>query len=151
MSLGVIVALALPPCIGAQSPRDTADARQAVQSFFDVLNSHRLERLVAYTADDWLSIRPDGRQIRGREAALKDLATPHATFLKDVTLTIDEMDVRFAAADAAVVTARAHATTFTTPDGVKHENEQRVRTFVVGKRNGRWLILHDQSTTVTRR
>jgi uncharacterized protein (TIGR02246 family) len=147
----VIPSLALPSSLAAQTARDTVEARQAVLSFFDVLNTHQLQRAAAYTTDDWLSIRPDGGRLRGRDAVLRALEIPHATFLKDVTLTIDEIDVRFATSMVAIVNVLAHASPFTTPDGVKHENEQRLRSFVVVNRNGRWLIQQDQSTTVTRR
>ncbi len=40
--------------------------------------------------------------------------------------------------------------TYTMPDGVKHENEAYIRTFVVTKRSNRWLIVQDQNTTIAR-
>ena len=76
-------------------------------------------------------------------AALKQT---HSTFLKGVTDTPEQIVVRFATADVAIVTVRSRTTTFTTPDGVTHENEGRVRTFVIVKRANRWLILQDQNT-----
>ena len=45
----------------------------------------------------------------------------------------------------------ARALNLSREDGAKHENEQRIRTFNLAKRTDRWLILQDQSTTVTRR
>ena len=36
------------------------------------------------------------------------------------------------------------------PDGVKHENEVHIRTFVVAKRSKGWVIVQDQNTTVAR-
>jgi uncharacterized protein (TIGR02246 family) len=35
---------------------------------------------------------------------------------------------------------------FTTPDGKKHENDRNIRTFVVVRRDGKWLIMQDQNT-----
>jgi hypothetical protein len=46
----------------------------------------------------------------------------------------------------AIATVYSRTSTFTTPNGVVHENEPRVRTFVVVKREGRWLIMQDQNT-----
>jgi hypothetical protein len=37
---------------------------------------------------------------------------------------------------------------FKSPDGVSHGAERHVRTFVVVKRSGRWLIMQDQNTTM---
>ena len=40
--------------------------------------------------------------------------------------------------------------TYTLPNGVKHENEAHISPFVVAKRNNRWLIVQDQNTVVAR-
>jgi uncharacterized protein (TIGR02246 family) len=85
----------------------------------------------------------------GREEVLKEVKEVHSTFLKGVSDTIEQMDVRLANADVAVATVTSRVSTFTTPDGVKHENEQQVRTFVVVKRGARWLIMQDHNTIVT--
>ena len=61
----------------------------------------------------------------------------HSTFLKGVTDTPEDIAVRFATSDVAVVTVRSRTSPFTSPDGIRHENESRVRTFVVVKRDGR--------------
>ena len=147
----VIILFSLSISAVAQTSSKEAQVRQAVQSFYDALNSHVFEHASKYTTDDWIQINPSGGLTRGREAVLKRLNEAHSTFLKRVSVTIEEMDVRFAAPSVAVVTVTGRASTFTTPDGVKHENERRIRTFVVVERDGRWLIMHDQSTTITRR
>jgi uncharacterized protein (TIGR02246 family) len=85
----------------------------------------------------------------GREEVLKEVKEVHSTFLKGVSDTIEQMDVRLANADVAVATVTSRVSTFTTPDGVKHENEQQVRTLVVVKRGARWLIMQDHNTIVT--
>jgi len=68
--------------------------------------------------------------------------------LKGVTDTVEEMDVRFATADVAIVTAISRMSSYTTPGGETHRNERYVRTFIVVKRSGRWLIQQDQNTIV---
>ena len=119
-----------------------------MQTFYDAFNAHGFGRAAEYTTEDWNHINPFGGRTRGREAVLKELTEVHSTFLKGVSDRIEEMDVRFATADVAVVTVISHMSTFTTPDGIKHENERHVRTFVVVKRTGRWLIMQDQNTLV---
>jgi uncharacterized protein (TIGR02246 family) len=149
ISLALVFGLALHLPVASQTPRDSADARQPVQSFYKALNSHDFEHGSDYSTADWETIRPTGGRLRGRDAVLAELKRTHATFLKDVTVTIDEMDLRFAAPTVAVVTVNGHASAFTSPDGVLHDNERRMRAFVVVKRNGQWLIMHDQSTTIS--
>jgi uncharacterized protein (TIGR02246 family) len=74
----------------------------------------------------------------------------HSTFLKGVSETIEDMDVRFATSDVAVVTVTSRMSMVTMPNGVKRENERHIRTFVVVKRSGRWLIMQDQNTIIGR-
>ena len=77
---------------------------------------------------------------------LNELKGVHSTSPKGVSDTPEEMMARFAAPDVAVVTVSSRVGTYVTPDGVKRESERRIRTFVVVRRGGRWLIMQDQST-----
>ncbi|MEP6705306.1 MAG: SgcJ/EcaC family oxidoreductase, partial [Acidobacteriota bacterium] len=70
------------------------------------------------------------------------------SFLKGVTTSIDDMSVRVAGPDSAVVTVKNTMGTYTTPDGIKHENERQIKTFVVVKKDGKWLIMQDQNTII---
>ncbi|HET9192245.1 MAG TPA: SgcJ/EcaC family oxidoreductase [Vicinamibacterales bacterium] len=122
------------------------EVRKSVQAFYDAYNAHEFDKLAEFTTEDWTHIAPGGIVRRGRPDVLAALKQVHSTFLKGVTDTPEEIAVRFATADVAVVTVRSRTTTFTTPDGVTHENEGRVRTFVIVKRDNRWLIMQDQNT-----
>ena len=123
-----------------------ARVRKAVQSFYDAFNSHDFGRVPEFTTEDWTHINPLGGWTRGRTAVLKELKEVHSTFLKGVTDTPEEMDVRFAATDAAIVTVPSRMGPHTTPDGVRRENQKQIRTFVLVERDGRWLIIQDQNT-----
>lgn len=70
------------------------------------------------------------------------------SFIKGVTDTIVEMSVRFAARDVTVATVISRMNSFVTPDGVKHENERHIRTFILVERSGRWFVMQDQNTTI---
>lgn len=150
VSLVVVILLSLSSLAVAQTSSKEKQVRQAVQSFYDAFNAHGFGRASEYTTEDWNHINPFGGRTRGRDAVLKELNEVHSTFLKGVSDTIDDLDIRFAASNAAVVTVTSRMSTFTTPDGVMHENERHIRTFVVVKRKGRWLIMQDQNTTVGR-
>ena len=127
--------------VGEEKP-----VRETVQRFYDTFNSHDWAKLAEFTTEDFTHINTGGGWTRGREAVLKLLKQAHPTFLKDVQDIADEdkTEVRFATPDVAVVTVPSTVKgTFTTPDGKKHENERQIRTFVVVRRRGKWLIMQD--------
>ena len=145
----VMTILMLAVAVVAQTDApDEHAVRQTVESFYEAFKMHSFNNAEKFATEDWNQINPFGGRTRGREATLRELKEVHSTFLKDVSDKIEDMDVRFAGADAAVVTVTSRMTTFTTPDGVKHENEQHIRTFVVVKRKGQWAIMQDQNTVV---
>ena len=140
--------LATPSILSAQTSAKEIQVRKAVQSFYDAFNAHGFDRAAEFTTEDWNHINPFGGRTRGRSETLKDLHQVHSTFLKGVSETVEEMDVRFADTNVAVVTVLSRIGTYVTPDGKKHENNQHLRTFVVVKKKGRWLIMQDQNTIV---
>lgn len=131
----------------AQSADREAQVRQAVEAFYAAFD-HGFGDAPEFATKDWNHINPSGGWTRGRENVLKEIREVHSTFLKGVSDTVDNMSVRFADDEAAVVTVTSVMSTFVTPNGVKHENERHIRTFVVVKRGGRWLVMQDQNTVI---
>lgn len=144
--LTVLVNLCLAFNALAQPLSEEGRVRETVQAFYGAFNSHDFQRVPEFTTEDWVHINPLGGWTKGRAAVLKELDEVHSTFLKGVTDTVEEISVRFATPDVAVVTVPSRVSTFTTPDGVKHENERVIRTFVLVKRDDNWLIMQDQNT-----
>ena len=105
--------------------------RKAVQSFYDAFNTHDFSRIPEFTTEDWTHINPFGGWIRGRETVLNELQKVHSTFLKGVTDTPEEMEVRFATKNAAIVTVPSKMSPHITPDGVRRENQKQIRTFIL--------------------
>jgi uncharacterized protein (TIGR02246 family) len=134
----------------AETATQEKQVREVVQWFYAGFNSHGWTQVADYTTEDWNHVNPGGGWTRGREAVLKELKEVHSTFLKGVSDTIEEIVVRFASSDVAVATVTSRMSTFTMPDGVRHENEQHIRTFVVVRRNDHWLIMQDHNTAVAR-
>ena len=134
------------PC-AAQSDDREAAVRTAIQAFYKAFDDGFVGS-ADYATEDWNHINPYGGRDRGREAALNTVRGVHKTFLKGTTDTIENVDIRFAAQDVAVGTVTSTMSPFTSPDGVKHGVERHIRTFVVVKRGGRWLIMQDHNTTV---
>lgn len=144
--LVAVVSLCFAGGAFAQTARQEKQVRRAVQAFYDAFSSDDFGRAAEFTTEDWNHINPFGGWTRGRAAVLKDVNEVHSTFLKGVSDTPEEMSVRFATSDVAIVTVPSKVSTYTTPDGVRHENELHIRTFVVVKRSGRWLIMQDHNT-----
>ena len=140
-----LVSAALP-----QQQIEEQQVRSVVRSFYAAFNSHGWKDAESFATEDWNHINPLGGWTRGRTAVLKELEEVHGSFLKGVSDTIEDMIVTFASPDVAVVTVTSRMSTFTTPDGVRHENEQHIRTFVIVKRGAGWLILQDQNTAIAR-
>ncbi len=103
-----------------------------------------------YTTDDWVHINPGGGITRGRDNVLKEVRAIHKTMLKGVSITIESMTVRFVTPDVALVDAVHKSDSYVTPeDGVKHEDERQMKTYVVVKHNGKWLLALDQNTIIS--
>ena len=123
--------------------------REAASSFYAAFSSNTFDSWAPnFTTEDWNHISPGGGLTQGRDNTLTALREVHSTFLSGVTDTVEDMAVRFATCDVAVVTTTSRLTTYTTPDGVQHLTEQQRKTFVVVKRSGRWLVMQTQLTIV---
>jgi len=146
IAIVILGLLLLLPCAAPNDDRE-AEVRTTVQAFYKAFDDGFVGP-ADYAAEDWNHIGPFGSRDRGREATLKNVRGLHQTFLKGTTDTIEDMDIRFATEDVAVATVTSVASPFTSPDGVKHGVEPHIRTFVVVKHGGRWLIMQDHNTTV---
>lgn len=146
--IAAMVIFTMSAVVGAQTTSPEGPVRETVQAFYAAFNSHGFEHAADFTTDDWNHINPYGGRTRGRAEVLKELHQVHSTFLHGVSDTIEALDVRFAGKDAAVATVTSRMSTFTSPDGVTHTNERHIRTFILARRDTRWLIMQDQNTTV---
>ncbi|HET8650423.1 MAG TPA: SgcJ/EcaC family oxidoreductase [Gemmatimonadales bacterium] len=148
-SLVLAAALALTAApLSAQTADADSAVRHAVQAFYDAFNSHHFDRAADFTTDDWNHINPYGGRTRGRAAVLAELREVHSTFLRNVSDSVRQMDVRFASPEVAVATVVSQVSAMTTPDGVNHPSERQIRTFVVVRRGSRWLVMQDHNTIV---
>jgi uncharacterized protein (TIGR02246 family) len=134
------------PCVAQSDDREAA-VRTAIRAFYAAFDDGFVGP-ADYATEDWNHINPYGGRDQGREATLKTVREVHKTFLKGTTDTLENLDIRFADRDVAVGTATSVMSPFTSPDGVKHGVERHIRTFVVVRRSGRWLIMQDHNTTV---
>ena len=124
--------------------------REVVSAFVADYNNGDFKNAPTYTTDDWVHINPGGGITRGRDKVLKEVRAIHRTMLKGVSITIESMTVHFVTPDVALVDAVHKSNSYVTPeDGVKHENERQIKTYVIVKRNGKWLLALDQNTIIS--
>ena len=123
------------------------DVRQVVRKFYTAFDEGFVKP-VDFATQDWYHINPFGGIDPGLQATLKEVREVHTTFLKGVTDTPKSIEIRFASRDVAIATVLSTVSAFVGPDGVSQAPHDNVRTFVVVKRDGRWLIMQDHNTNV---
>jgi uncharacterized protein (TIGR02246 family) len=131
-----------------QTSRDTQAIKKVILLFQEDFNEGSFKNAAAYTTSDWQHINPLGGIDKGRDKVLREVRSVHQTFLKGVSITTEHMNIRFVTPDVAVVDALHTITNYTTPDGVKHEGERHIKTYVVVKKNEKWLLAHDHNTII---
>jgi uncharacterized protein (TIGR02246 family) len=146
MRAALLAALLLGLPVAARTADRAAPVRKAVESFYKSFGDG-FAGTAGFATEDWNHINPSGGWTRNRQDVLREVREVHSTFLKGVTDTIEEIDVRFASPDVAVATVTSRMSPFRTPDSVEHPHDRPIRTFVVVKRHGRWLVMQDQNTT----
>lgn len=131
-----------------QNPQNEEAIKKVVMAFQDDFNEGGFKNATTYSTPDWVHINPGGGITKGHESILKEVRTVHQSFLKGVTMQIEDIDIRFVAPDVAIAYVVHRMGTYITPDGVKHENEKHAKTYVIVKKQGKWLLVHDQNTIV---
>jgi uncharacterized protein (TIGR02246 family) len=119
-----------------------------VIDFQDDFNEGSFKNAKAYSTSDWRHINPGGGIDKGRDSVLLTVRAVHETFLKGVTMRIESIDIRFLTTDVAIADVIHQVDNYTTPDGVKHENERHIKTYVVVKKSGKWLLAQDHNTVI---
>src|SRR5215212_9688740 len=131
-----------------QSSQDKEAVKKVVTAFQEDFNDGSFKNAAAYSTTDWEHINPGGGIDKGRDSVLKTVRAVHQTFLKGVTMRIESMDIRFLTLDVAIADVIHKVDNYTTPDGVKHENERDIKTYVVVKKKGKWLLAQDHNTVI---
>ena len=123
-----------------QSSQDKEAVKKVVIAFQQDFNEGSFKNAAAYSTVDWDHINPVGGIDKGRDSVLKTVRAVHQTFLKGVTMRIESMAIRFITPDVAIADVIHKVDNYTTPDEIKHENERHIKTYVVVKKKGKWLL-----------
>jgi len=126
---------------------DVDDVRLVVQKFYTAFDEGFVKP-VDFATKDWYHINPFGGVDPGLEATLKEVKAVHTKFLKGATDKPKSIEVRFASRDVAIATVLSTVSALKGQDGAVQAPHDNVRTFVVVKRESRWLIMQDHNTNV---
>jgi uncharacterized protein (TIGR02246 family) len=142
----LVLILFIPSLLFSRNTDDTEKVKQVVDAFQDDFNSGLFANANNYTTSDWVHINPAGGVKYGREEVLKEVRAVHQDFLRDVTMTIEKITVRFIAPTVAIAEVIHSMSTYELPRGTIHKNEIQVKTYIVVKSDGKWLLTLDQNT-----
>ena len=134
-------------CVG-QNSRDEKLIKNVVLAFQDDFNEGGFKNVELYTTKDWEHINPAGGITKGREDVLKEVRAVHQTFLKGVSMTIESMTIRYLTRTVAITNVVHKMSEFELPQGVKHQNERQMKTYVIVKRQNKLLLTLDQNTVI---
>jgi uncharacterized protein (TIGR02246 family) len=142
----IIVSLSCPS-FGQDSGSEKL-VKDVVVAFQGDFNDGGFKNAEFYTTRDWIHINPGGGVAKGREVVLKEVRSVHQTFLKGVSMSIESMTIGFPTPETAIATVIHRIDTYELPEGVKHENERQMKTYIIIKQNSKWLLALDQNTVI---
>jgi uncharacterized protein (TIGR02246 family) len=133
-----------------QSSQDEQLVKKVIIAFQNDFNEGSFKNAVNYSTNDWEHFNPGGGTTKGRDEVLKEVRSVHQTFLKGVSMTIESVAIRFIAPNVAIADVIHKISTYELPKEVKHEKERQLKTYIVVRQKGKWLLTHDQNTVIAR-
>jgi uncharacterized protein (TIGR02246 family) len=147
-SLLLLFASFLAADIFAQTPADIESVKKMVYTFQEEFNEGSFNKAERYTTSDWVHINPGGGISKGRDSVLKEVRAVHQSFLKGVTMKIESINVRFITPRVAVANVIHNVDDYTTPDGILHDNERHMKSYIAVKQKNKWLLSQDNNTAI---
>ena len=114
----------------------------------EVFNKHDAKAVsLSFTQDaDFVNVQ--GARVKGAAEIEKFLKVRFETVLKEATIKLLDVRVRFIRPDVAIAQGLNETSGMLTPDGHKASVHQEVTTRVLIKQNGKWLVTTFQNTSV---
>jgi uncharacterized protein (TIGR02246 family) len=131
-----------------QNSSDKKLIKNVILAFQDDFNEGGFKNVEIYTTKDWEHINPGGGITKGRESVLKEVRVVHQTFLKGVSMTIESMTIRFLTRTVAITNVVHKMSEYELPQGIIHQNERQMKTYVTVKRQNKWFLTLDQNTVI---
>jgi len=148
----LLIALALAALPAAAQTLDNAAARKAIEaiaeSFQHAWNRHDMDQLASLMAEDVDFVTVVGARgwEKGRKEFREGHAEVHKTMFKNSVLTVKQTDVKFIRPDIAIAHVLWETQGDAVPDRKPGEPRAGIFTWVVERRNDKWLIIASQNT-----
>jgi uncharacterized protein (TIGR02246 family) len=128
------------PCLAVEHDKDEAAIRELERRTDDAWNRHDTAAYGQRYATDADSVNVLGWWWQGRAQITQRVAEAHAVIFRHSVLRTDEIKIRFLRPDIAVVHVRWSMTGALTPDGKPVPSRTGLRTEILQKQDGHWLI-----------
>jgi len=132
----------------AQNSQDEQLVKNVVLAYQDDYNDGSFKNVVSYSTNDWEHINPIGGMTKGRDEVMKELRPLCQTILKGVTLQVESITVRFLSPTVALANVVHTCSDYEFPRGVKHQHERHMKTYIIVKKQNKWLLTLDQNTII---
>jgi uncharacterized protein (TIGR02246 family) len=146
------ITITLWTCLGlaATGARRTDEQaiKQIAMDWHDAWNRHDMKSLTALVAEDVDFVNVGGKWLKGRKEFEEHHAQRHQMQFKESVWTTTDTHIRFLKPDVAVVHVNWSLRGDRDPDGTPRQPRRGVFTWVVEKREGKWLIVAAQNTNV---
>jgi len=131
-----------------QRSQDEQLVKNVVLAYQDDYNDGGFKNVETYTTKDWEHINPIGGITKGRDEVMKELRPLCQTILKGVTLKVESIKIKFLSPTVAIANVVHKCSDYEFPQGVKHQNERHMKTYIMVKRQSKWLLTLDQNTII---
>jgi uncharacterized protein (TIGR02246 family) len=132
----------------AQNSQDEQLVKNVVLAYQDDYNDGSFKNVASYSTKDWEHVNPVGGMTKGRDEVMKELRPLCQTILKGVTLQVESITVRFLSPTVALANVVHTCSDYEFPPGVKHQNERHMKTYIIVKKQNKWLLTLDQNTII---
>ena len=132
-----------------QDSKERELVNNVIIEFQDDFNEGSFKNAGTYSTTDWEHINPNGGISKGRDNVLREVRAVHQSFLKGVKMKIETIEIRFLTPTVAVADVIHVMDDYFTPDDKIHTNERQIKTYIVIKQEGKWLLTHDHNTIVS--
>ena len=128
---------------------DAAQIHAALKGMDDAWNKHDMTAFVSYAAEDVEWVNVVGMWWKGKEQLYTALDAFHKTMFKDRQVHEPQStQLRIISPDCVVATFIQTVDGFTSPSGGVQPAGRSTLTEVFVKRNGKWLLVQGQNTTI---
>ena len=131
-----------------QNLQDEQSVKNVVLAYQDDYNDGGFKNVESYTTIDWEHINPIGGITKGRDEVMKELRPLCQTILKGVTLSVESIAIRFLSPTVAIANVVHKCSDYEFPQGVRHQNERHMKTYIIVKKQNTWLLTLDQNTII---